>query len=86
MQALFEVGEQIAFVFQAGVEVRLGGVVALSEVRPIQVSKADRLRLVLVQNRVDLESGRTPEAFAAEIRADVARWGPIMHAAGIRGE
>jgi tripartite-type tricarboxylate transporter receptor subunit TctC len=30
--------------------------------------------------------GNTPEAFAAEIRADVARWGPIMQAAGIRRE
>ena len=30
--------------------------------------------------------GNSPAAFAAEIRADVARWGPVMHAAGIRGE
>ena len=30
--------------------------------------------------------GNTSEAFAAEIRADVARWGPIMEAAGIRRE
>ena len=30
--------------------------------------------------------GNSPEAFAAEIRADVARWGPIMQAAGIQRE
>jgi tripartite-type tricarboxylate transporter receptor subunit TctC len=30
--------------------------------------------------------GNSPEAFAAEIRADVVRWGPIMGAAGIRRE
>ncbi len=30
--------------------------------------------------------GNTSEAFAAEIRADVARWGPIMEAADIRRE
>jgi len=27
--------------------------------------------------------GNTPEQFAAELRADVARWGPIVKAAGI---
>jgi tripartite-type tricarboxylate transporter receptor subunit TctC len=42
-----------------------------------------RAKLVGMGNDV---VGNSPEAFAAEIRADVARWGPIMHAAGIRGE
>ena len=42
-----------------------------------------RAKLAAVGNDV---VGTTPEAFAAELRADVARWGPIMQAAGIRRE
>ncbi len=29
-------------------------------------------------------SGDTPEQFAAQIRADLAMWGPIVKAAGVR--
>jgi len=30
--------------------------------------------------------GSTPDEFAALIRADYEKWGPIIKAAGIRGE
>jgi tripartite-type tricarboxylate transporter receptor subunit TctC len=30
--------------------------------------------------------GNTPEQFAADMRADLARWGPVVKAAGIRAE
>lgn len=42
-----------------------------------------RAKLVAMGNDI---VGNTPEAFAAEIRADVARWGSIMQAARIRRE
>ena len=43
------------------------------------------LRERFAQQGVEAESS-TPEQFAARLKADIARWGKIIKAAGIQGE